>query len=118
MMRKYLEPAIVVIAAVAAFLLTDLGGYWMPPALVMWAASVVVVGSIAIGAFFFFDRVRDEREEIIRNAAARLAYGLGLGVLLVGIAYRALTHTPADSWALAAVVVMIATIVTIRARRL
>lgn len=106
------------IAAFSAFLLTDFGGYWMPSAAIMWAATFVVVAGVTIGALFFFDRARDEREEVIRNSAARAAYGFGLAVLLFGIGYRALTHAPADPWALAAVVAMIAAVVVCRNRKL
>jgi|GEM_PF-1324078 len=116
--RKILEFALLLIAAFSAFLLTDFGGFWMPSSVLMWAATVVVVAGSAIGALLFFDEARDEREESIRNSAARAAYGIGLAILLAGIAYRAFAHVPADPWALGAAIAMIAAIVISRNRGL
>jgi quinol-cytochrome oxidoreductase complex cytochrome b subunit len=116
--KKFCEYALLALATFSAFLLTDFGGYWMPSAALMWAATLVVVAGIAIGALFFFDRVHDEREEAIRNRATRAAYGVGLAVLLAGVSYRALAHVPADPWLLAAIVAMTGALVILRNRNL
>lgn len=113
-MRSLIEWGLLVIGALAAFSLTDFGGVWMPPMAVMIVATVLAISCVIVGALFFFDHARDEREEYIRNAAARIAYGTGLAVLVTGIAYRALTHAPPDPWLLGAVIAMTATIVLVR----
>lgn len=64
-------------------------------------ATVVFVGLIAR------ENARDERDEKHRAAAGRVGYLLGIVVLISGVSYQTLSHSPVDPWLIVALVVMV-----------
>lgn len=91
MNKELLIPTVVVIAAVA-FL--DPFMVLMPGMLVYMALGLLFVAFISYALLIFNETAYDEREEVHRAFAGRIAYITGVGVLVLGIMYQVLVlHT-------------------------
>ncbi|MCH8251491.1 MAG: hypothetical protein IID36_03455 [Planctomycetes bacterium] len=82
-------------------------GLWMPDTLVyMLIAGVIILFALFAG-FVWKERARDEREQLHKMIAGRLAYLAGTGVLVLGIAVQGFTLSHVDPWLLFALLAMI-----------
>lgn len=61
------------------------------PLLTMMIVSLLILFGLFAG-FIFKETVRDERENLHRFIAARFAYLVGMGVLVIGIIVQSLKH--------------------------
>ncbi len=86
---------------------------WMPDmaTMTMMAMLLVVFGVFAV--FVTKEKVRDEREEIHRMRAGRIAFLSGATVLVLGIIYQSFKHTLDPVLVVALAVMVVAKIVTL-----
>src|SRR3989344_3491740 len=106
-MTKDMMPEILsalALCAIAVLLLNPMD-FWMPS---MAHMTVLAAGAAAFGAFAVFvlrERVQDEREEVQRAFAGRVAFLAGSAVLISGIALQSMTYE-VDPWLVGALIVM------------
>lgn len=108
-MEKDTQNEIVVAVVLILLILLFLNplGLWMPDTLVyMLIAGVVVLFALFAG-FVWKERARDEREQLHKMIAGRLAYLAGMGVLVLGVAVQGFTLPHVDPWLLFALSAMI-----------
>lgn len=92
------EISIAVIFSALLALLLNPFGFFMPDTLLyMMIAGVVVLFGLYAG-FVWREGARDEREQLHRMIAGRIAYLAGTGVLVLGIAIQGLTQPDVDPW--------------------
>ena len=101
------EIIVAVILIILILLFLNPFGFFMPDMLVyMMIAGVVVLFALFAG-FVWKEKVRDEREQLHKMIAGRLAYLAGVGVLVLGIAVQGFTMAHVDPWLLFALLAMI-----------
>ena len=101
------EIIVAVILIILILLFLNPFGLFMPDMLVyMMIAGVVVLFALFAG-FVWKEKVRDEREQLHKMIAGRLAYLAGVGVLVLGIAVEGFTMAHVDPWLLFALLAMI-----------
>ena len=108
-MEKDTQNEIIVAVVLILLILLFLNpfGLWMPDTLVyMLIAGVVVLFALFAG-FVWKERARDEREQLHKMIAGRLAYLAGMGVLVLGVAVQGFTLPHVDPWLLFALFAMI-----------
>ena len=91
---------------VLALLLINPMGLWMPS---MAHMTVVTLAAVAFGVLIIFvlrESARDEREEIHRSAAGRVAFLAGSAVLITGIAVQNAAHR-IDPWLVGTLIAMV-----------
>lgn len=91
----------------AAFFLLDPMQLQMPENVHMATLACVVILAGVFAAFVLSEGGGDEREEMHRAFAGRIAFFLGALALIVGITVQTFAHT-LDPWLVYALVVMIA----------
>lgn len=69
--------------------------------------GLLLVATALFAGLVARERTLDEREERHRAIAGRIGYVLGLIVLLVGISFQTLSHSPIDAWLVGALVAMV-----------
>ena len=79
---------------------------FMPTPFLMMAEVVLIVLFGIFASFVWNERAEDEREELHRMLAARVAFLVGSGTLLLGIIVQSLSHA-LDSWLVFALVAMV-----------
>jgi prepilin signal peptidase PulO-like enzyme (type II secretory pathway) len=82
------------------------------PFLMLTSSQMVLVSLAALGfitwvTFQWQEQATDEREELHRFLAARLAYFVGAGILMIGVLVQSLQHS-VDPWLVGALIGMIA----------
>ena len=101
------EIIVAVVLIILILLFLNPFGLFMPDMLVyMMIAGVVVLFALFAG-FVWKEKVRDEREQLHKMIAGRLAYLAGVGVLILGIAVEGFTMAHVDPWLLFALLAMI-----------
>ena len=101
------EIVIAVVLIILVLLFLNPFGLWMPDTIVyMMIAGVIVLFALFAG-FVWKERVRDEREQLHKMIAGRIAYLAGMGVLVLGIAVQGFTSPHVDPWLLFALSAMI-----------
>jgi hypothetical protein len=80
--------------------------FWMPSMFSYGALALALVGFGVFGGMVWREQARDEREADHARRASRAAYIAGLGTLVVGALYQALTNM-VDTWVFAAIAVMV-----------
>ena len=101
------EIIVAVVLIILILLFLNPFGFFMPDMLVyMMIAGVVVLFALFAG-FVWKEKVRDEREQLHKMIAGRLAYLAGVGVLVLGIAVEGFTMAHVDPWLLFALLAMI-----------
>lgn len=89
---------------------------WMPTELQYLTVAAFVVVAALFAGLFFKEHARDEREEALRARAARVGYLVGVGALVVGVSFQALSGAHVDPWLLGALGVMVLARLFIRAK--
>jgi hypothetical protein len=79
----------------------------MPPPLAMTVMLLATVLVCVFAAFVLKERATDEREALLRLEAGRVAYLLGVGVLMLGVLMQGLTEHTVDIWLALALGVMV-----------
>jgi hypothetical protein len=92
---------------IAAFFLIDPMGLQMPENVHMATLACVVIVAGIFAAFVLSEGGGDEREEMHRAFAGRIAFFLGALALIVGITMQTFAHA-LDPWLVYVLVVMIA----------
>jgi hypothetical protein len=102
----YLQMVALGALIIAAFFLLDPLQLQMPDNVHMATLACVVVLAGIFAAFVLSEGGGDEREEMHRAFAGRLAFFLGAFVLIIGITIQTFLHS-LDPWLVYALVVMI-----------
>lgn len=79
----------------------------MPTAAVNALIVVFFLLYISFALLLWKEKASDEREEVHRAYAARVAYLTGTGVLVIGIIYQALVIHTVDPWLILTLTVMV-----------
>ncbi len=82
--------------ALAIFLLNPFH-WWMPSNMVMMIAVCMVVVCGVFVSFVWREKVRDEREVVLRMNAGRAGFLVGVGIATIGIIVQSFSHT-VDVW--------------------
>lgn len=69
----------------------------MPPSMLMAIVATLGVVFVAFASFLWREQPRDEREEHHRYLASRLAFLVGIGLLVVAVIVQSLQHR-LDAW--------------------
>lgn len=98
----------VIIAALLVVLAALLWNpFWMPMGVMLAVLIIFVVLCGGFVGFIWKERGGDERDNLIRNIAARFAYLSGALILAIGIIYETLVHHSIDKWLLAAFMITV-----------
>ena len=101
------EIFVAVVFIILVLLFLNPFGLWMPDMLVyMMIAGVAILFALFAG-FVWKEKARDEREQLHKMIASRLAYLVGVGVLVLGVAVQGFTMAHVDPWLLIALLAMI-----------
>ena len=101
------EIIVAVVFIILILLFLNPFGLWMPDMLVyMMIAGVAILFALFAG-FVWKEKACDEREQLHKMIASRLAYLVGVGVLVLGIAVQGFTVAHVDPWLLIALLAMI-----------
>ena len=100
------ETAISTILIVLVLLLLNPLHFWMPSAMVMAIIAGLIIVFALFAVFVWKERAGDERDELHRMFAGRLAFLAGTGVLVAAIALQSLQHA-VDPWLIVTLAVMI-----------
>lgn len=95
-----------VLVIVLAILLANPFGTFMPEPAVMLLIAGLFVFFVLLALFVFKELPRDEREEMLRSKADRVAFIVGGSVLVLGIGLQGFQHA-VDPWLVFALVGMI-----------
>ncbi|PIR89250.1 MAG: hypothetical protein COU07_02195 [Candidatus Harrisonbacteria bacterium CG10_big_fil_rev_8_21_14_0_10_40_38] len=101
-MKKTLlqEIGLAIIVIALGVLLINPSGSWMPEKGVMVASLSLIITFGLFGTFIWRERARDERENMHRLIAGRIAFLSGAGVLVLGITVESISKT-VDPWLVA-----------------
>ena len=81
--------------------------FWMPTSIAyLSVAAVALVGALYAG-LVYKEYPRDEREEGIRGSAGRVAYLVGIVVLILGIAVPIFMNDHPSVWVIGALAAMV-----------
>lgn len=108
------ESVFAIVLLLAAVLLVNPFGLWMPTMFQMSMLAILVAAMGAIAAFMVRERAIDERDEAHRMHAGRAAFLAGAAILLIGITVQTFAHA-LDPWLVAALVGMVLAKVLARA---
>jgi hypothetical protein len=107
MKNNYLKEVIVSLILIAfAILLVNPFMFWMPTAFAMATLAVFAVIFFAFASLIFKESSGDEREDLHKLMAGRIAYLVGSGVLVLGIIVQSFAHR-IDPWLVVALTVMV-----------
>ena len=98
MQNNFFHIGIVVLIVMLLVSLCDPFMVLMPAPLAMTAMLLVTVLVCVFAAFVIKERAQDEREALLRLEAGRVAYLLGVGVLMLGVLVQGLTVHTIDIW--------------------
>jgi predicted ABC-type exoprotein transport system permease subunit len=99
----------IVIAVLLGFLLLVLGDlipFWMPGMTEMIALLCVVLLLTIWAGFVMYEHARDERDEVNKMHAGRVAYLSGIGTLTLALLVQGISHT-IDPWITVSLAVMV-----------
>ena len=100
------EISAAIILMLLLFFLLDPFSYWMSDMLfMMLLAGLVVIFGIFV-SFVWREKVRDEREVMLRLLAGRLSYLTGVAVLMIGVLVQSWQHD-LDNWLVLSLAAMI-----------
>lgn len=107
MKNNYLKEIIVSLVLVAiAILLVNPFMFWMPTSFAMATVAVFAVIFFAFVGLVFREASGDEREDLHKLMAGRIAYLTGSGILVIAIIVQSFAHA-IDPWLVAALTAMI-----------
>ncbi|MCR4280697.1 MAG: hypothetical protein NUV82_04755 [Candidatus Komeilibacteria bacterium] len=98
-----LLPIFLILLAIIAFNPWDM---WMPEGMVLVLIIALIVVFAAYAGLVWRERPQDERDELHRLRAGRVAFVAGLLILVVGIIYQTFSHA-VDIWLVLTMIVMI-----------
>lgn len=79
---------------------------WMPDTLLMMVVAGLAIVFALFAGFMWREQAQDEREELLRHHASRMAYLVGAGALVLAVIVQSFQHD-IDPWILVALGVMI-----------
>ena len=106
MKNNIIESIISVVIMLLAVALADILPFWMPNAVHMMLLALLIVAFALFAIFFWQEKPRDEREELHRSFAGRIAFLVGGAVLTAGIVIQSYSHS-LDLWLIYALVSMV-----------
>ena len=107
MKNNYLkEAALSLILIVFALLLVNPFMFWMPTAFTMAAVAIFAIIFFIFASLIWKESSGDEREDINRLMAGRVAFLTGSGMLVVAIIVQSFTHS-IDPWLVASLTIMV-----------
>lgn len=92
MKSSYFETIFTVPMLGLLVLLMNPFGFWMPEKFEMVCTTLVLLFFVLFTVYLFREKARDEREELHRFIATRLAYFVGSSVLVFGIVIQTFMH--------------------------
>ena len=93
MKNNLLQEIIVAAILVAlAVLLVNPTGLWMPSTVQMMMVAGLVILFAVFASFMMSERAQDEREQLHRMLADRIAFLVGAGILVVAIGVQSFKH--------------------------
>lgn len=106
MKNNTIESVISIIIVILALALAGNFPFWMPNTVHMMLLALLIVTFALFAIFFWQEKPRDEREELHRSFAGRIAFLVGGGVLTAGIVLQSYMHA-LDLWLVYALVAMV-----------
>ena len=107
MKNNFLQETIVSLIIIALLvLLLNPFSFWMPNALLIVMVLALLVSFAIFVSFIWRENTQDEREEIHRSLAGRIAFLTGSGVLVLAIIVQCFQHN-LDIWLVITLVSMI-----------
>lgn len=107
MKNNYFKETILsLILVVLAFLLINPFMFWMPTAFAMATVAVFAIIFFAFASLVWKESSGDEREDLHKLMAGRVAFLTGSGILVVAIIVQVFAHA-IDPWLVAALTAMI-----------
>ena len=106
MKNNIIESIISIAIILLAVALTDALPFWMPNAVHVVLLALLIVAFALFAIFFWQEKPRDEREELHRRLAGRIAFLVGGTVLTTGIVVQSYSHT-LDPWLIYTLVSMV-----------
>jgi hypothetical protein len=106
MNKKYLHIGVAAVLAFFLLTLADLVPFWMPMMGEMTALLIVVILLLVWAGFVLQETAHDEREVLLKMKSGRVAYLLGLGVLMLALIVQGFAHA-IDPWIAVALAVMV-----------
>jgi hypothetical protein len=103
-----------IILVVFGIILANPGMFFMPSMFFMMLIAVFALIFFIFAGFVWKESSRDEREELHKLIAGRIAFLVGVGVLTLGIIVQGITHS-IDPWLVAALTLMVLAKLTARA---
>src|SRR3989338_4412829 len=95
--RNFISELLVALSVVGlSILLLDSYNWWMSNQLLMLTNVLLVAVCVTFAAFVWREQARDEREQLHRAAASRVAYLAGVAVLVIGVVVEGLDHQVAQ----------------------
>ena len=91
------ELSIAFLVVVLSILLLDSYNWWMSNQLLMLINVLLVAVVVVFATFVWREQARDEREQLHRQMASRVAYVAGVAVLVTGVVVEGLSHK-VDQW--------------------
>lgn len=106
MKNNITESVISFVLVVLLVFLVNPMGFFMPSMMQMLAVALAGLLFLLFAGFVWKEQARDEREELHRFLAARFAYLVGTGLLMLAVLVQSFAHT-LDPWVAAALIGMI-----------
>lgn len=102
-----IEIVVATLLAVLLGILTYAHSTWMPSMATMTTLVLIVVAFATFAVFVWRENHGDEREQLIRYIASRVAFLATGSVLLLGIIVETFTHYTPNPWLGLALIVMV-----------
>ena len=86
------EISVSVVLVILLVLFLNPFGFWMPPVLLMMMVFGLVVMFALFASFIWRENSRDEREDLHKMMAGRIAFLAGTASLVIGIIVQSIRH--------------------------
>lgn len=106
MKNNVAESIITLVLAVLLVFLVNPLDLFMPSMMQMLAVALAGLLFLVFAGFVWREQVADEREELHRFLAARFAYLVGAGILMLAVLVQSLAHI-LDPWLIVALIGML-----------
>ena len=107
MKNNYLKEVFISVALIiVAIILVNPFMLWMPDAFAMIVIVLFAAIFFAFASLIWKESAGDEREDLHKLMAGRVAYLTGSGIIVVGIIVQGLSHQ-VDPWLVAALMAMV-----------
>lgn len=107
MKNSFIQEIIIsLVIVILLFLFLNPFDFWMPDALLMMLIVILIITFSIFAGFIWKESVKDEREMLHRMFAGRVAYLVGVGMLMLGVVIQSLSRQ-IDLWLILTLSIMI-----------